>query len=289
MKSKFLLPFLLIPFQLLAQTDPSKKIMPVLQNVFNLPTDKSVAQTPIIPQTIFYWVIPTLHRFLDTASWGSIQKLIYDTPDSILRLVENESEAALASFISQNYTDVNNKDEDGHRSSTAGGDDCNDLNPWVRPGANETCFGFLLIGRFNYLSLGTVRYSGPPILIINRSLNEDCNACTISGDAVLNDGDEDGDGQVSCSCTNYSLTERLTPGCAINYAQVPYSYDPNGDINRYIVRGPDCDDQNPAIIRGAQQCLNEKTVKVCENGAWKLYSGQKCIPQPNGTGIVTQW
>jgi hypothetical protein len=294
MKNKFLLSFLLISFQLLAQTDPSKKTipektMPVLQNIPNIPANKSVVQTAILPQTIFYWVIPTLHRFLDTASLGSIKNLINDTPDSILRLVENESEAALANFISQNYTDVNNKDGDGQRSSAAGGADCNDLNPWVQPGVNENCSGFLLIGRTNYLSLGTVRYSGPPILIIHRFLDEDCNPCTISGSAILSDGDEDGDGQVSCSCTNYSLTERLVPGCPIIYAQSPYSYDHNGDISRYIIRGPDCDDHNPAIIRGAQQCLNDKSVKVCENGAWKIYNSHKCVVQPNGTGILLEW
>ena len=287
MKNKFLLPFLLIPFQLLAQSDPSKKTMPDLQNTMNIPANKSVAHETIIPPTVFYRAIPTLHRFLDTASGASIYSLIYDTPDSILALVQNESETALANFISQNYTDVNDKDGDGHNSSAAGGDDCNDFNMWVHPYVNERCLGSFLIGRSQPLSLGKAFYSGPPILFMHRFLNEDCNPCTVSGN--LSEGDQDGDGQVSCSCTNFSSTATLVVGCPFSYAQVPFSYEPSGAISRYIIRGPDCDDQNPAIIRGAQQCLNDKTVKVCENGAWKLYGGQKCIPQRNGTAIVTPW
>ena len=291
MKNKFLLPLLLLSFQLLAQTDPTKKIISDLLKTVNIPDNKTSAptKTTFVPQTAFYRVIPGLHGFLDTASFGSILQFIYDTPDSILRLVENESETELDNFFSHNYSEFKDKDGDGHLHLEAGGDDCNDLNPWVHPSANERCYGFLLLGRFDGLSTGEATYAGLPILIMHRSLNEDCNPCTVSGSPVLYDGDEDGDGQPSCSCTNYSLGTSSVVGCPIPYGQVPYSYDKFGNIIRYMVRGPDCDDHNPAIIRGAQQCLNDKSVKVCENGAWKIYNTHKCVVQPNGTGILLEW
>lgn len=294
MKNKFLLPLLLLPFQLLAQSDPVKKVLSDLKNTINIPDNKTAEQTKttFVPQTAFYRVVPNLHGFLDTASMTSIQQWINDTPDSILRLVENESETELSNFISQNYTDVNDKDGDGNNSYEAGGNDCNDLNPWMYRGNPEKCWGFLLIGRFNPLSTRQATYVGLPILIMYRSLDEDCNPCSVSGFSVSPfsyDGDEDGDGQPSCSCTNYSLTSSSPVGCPTSYGQVPYSYDKFGNISRYMVRGPDCDDQNPAIIRGAQQCLNDKSVKVCENGAWKIYNTHKCVVQPNGTGILLEW
>lgn len=298
MKNKFLLPILLIPFQLLAQTDPVKKVLSDIKNTINIPDNKTAEQTKttFVPQTAFYRVIPSLHGFLDTASSGSIQQWINDTPDSILRLVENESETELDNFYSHNYREFKDKDGDGHSSFEAGGNDCNDLNPWMYPGNPEKCWGFLLIGRFTPLSAGEASYVGLPILIMHRSLNEDCNPCSVSGYSAspishdgYYDGDKDGDGQPSCSCTNYSLTSSSTVGCPTSYAQVPNSFDKFGNISRYIIRGPDCDDQNPAIIRGAQQCLNDKSVKVCENGAWKIYNTHKCIVQPNGTGILLEW
>lgn len=58
---------------------------------------------------------------------------------------------------------------------------------------------------------------------------------------------------------------------------------------RAIPLGNDCDDDNPAIVPGAQHCISATDYEICqEDGDWSLKAtcpGQGCVAQPNGTGI----
>jgi hypothetical protein len=283
MKNKFLLPLLLFAFQLHAQpADSSKKSTQVFKknliSIFN--TDNP--QKTIMTQSGHYRTIPTLTRFLDTASSNSIRKFINETPDSVLRLVEIESESAIAEFCSEHYTNSDDKDGDGHRSIAAGGDDCNDLNFLVFPGNTEVCSGYIIIREINRAQ------TNGPLIILHRYMDEDCDPSTISLKDYNWDGDEDHDGAISCSCSNYTTDDRVDPPDMGGNILVPSPFYIKG-TGKFILRGPDCDDHNSAIVTASQQCLGEGAIRVCENGSWKIYSCKKCVVQPNGTGTVTQW
>jgi len=283
MKNKLVLPLLLFAFQLYAQpADSLKKITQVSKNDLISIFNKAIPQTAVITQSEYYKTIPTLTRFLDTASSNSIMKFINETSDSILRLVEMESESAIEKFCSEHYTDSADKDGDGRRSIAAGGNDCNDLNPAVYPEHAEVCSGYIIMSGIP----GRAQLKRP-LIFLYRYLNEDCDPMTISMNENW-DADEDHDGSVSCSCTNYTSYGQLSPPNTVGNILVPSPSYIKG-IGKFMWRGPDCDDHNTAIVTTSQQCLGEGAIRVCENGSWKIYSCKKCVVQPNGTGTVTEW
>ncbi len=107
------------------------------------------------------------------------------------------------------------------------------------------------------------------------SKDNDCVACTVGNT------DADGDGFVSAGCSN-PISTSYNPGCGSN----PKVY---VDMAQKVVRGRDCDDNNPAIGPGSIKCdAIPSFTQVCTNGAWLRIAcpgGKRCQPQPNGTGL----
>lgn len=172
------------------------------------------------------------------------------------------------------------RDNDGHRAASCGGDDCDDNDPRRNPGMREVC---------------------DP-----QGRDEDCNACTVGevvAGGVGGDADRDYDGVPSAACTNPlgTASPRACDG-------IPRLVVVDGDR----VRGADCDDRNAMLVPGAMFCAKPfaDTIQVCTTSATGLPSlpksaltsydprtatatascpaGTRCLPQPNGTGVCSK-
>ena len=97
------------------------------------------------------------------------------------------------------------------------------------------------------------RHPAAPEVCDSDGVDEDCDPAT------LGVRDSDRDGYQSNTCCNEGVCEL------------------------------DCDDENPAILPGAQVCgANPDDVLLCDGGAWWATScdaGYTCANQPNGTGV----
>ncbi|WP_421800039.1 DUF7452 domain-containing protein [Haliscomenobacter sp.] len=189
------------------------------------------------------------------------------------------------------------KDGDGHPAWDIGGDDCDDWNYLVNPSARETC------AKDSILQL-----DGTTIIWMPSLLDEDCNPGTI-GPVDLNlqgyiqhgfvqepsESDRDGDGIASCECFNYGLgalpvfrtTKDAVQKKWESIILVPLKKESSGAD--FLTHGPDCDDTNPAIVKNSQKCMGENKVAICVKGKWEVKDCRKCVTQPNGTGLVTEW
>lgn len=100
------------------------------------------------------------------------------------------------------------------------------------------------------------RFPGNPEICDSQNRDEDCDPSTFGKQ------DRDGDGQVSSRCCNRRA---------------------NGTLRC----GPDCNDNNPIIVLGAQMCVQNRddVVNICGQGLKSCGQGMKCIAQPNGLGI----
>jgi len=84
--------------------------------------------------------------------------------------------------------------------------------------------------------------------------DEDCDPSTVGST------DEDGDGFVDANCCN-----------------------PQPDGSTYCAR--DCNDHNALLTPGSQECSGDRRVDVCGLGTRSCASGQRCVDQPNGSGV----
>jgi hypothetical protein len=274
---KILLVAALIPVMASAQKTPDSSKLQLPQPV----KEKIKSILPNVNQVInpsnnqhAYRVLPWVHRFLDTASAASINRFLRETTDSTLQLLQYESITARHSYFLENPYSPNDKDGDGVRSIESGGADCDDLNNNTFPGNNEQCEGYFIFTAYE-----------KKYILINRYQDEDCDYATVAGPSP--DGDEDHDKQICNTCINYS---GRIPSGTDRVAVVPtLSAISLGNPNRnYTIRGYDCDDHNYSLIRASQICIDERTIAVCENGKWRYYPCQKCVTQPNGTGVVVE-
>lgn len=189
------------------------------------------------------------------------------------------------------------KDGDGHPARDIGGDDCDDWNYLVNPSARELC-----------VKDSIVRIDGTSIVWMPSLVDEDCNPNTI-GPVDLNlqgyiqhgfvqepsESDRDGDGMASCECFNYGLgalpvlrtTKDAVQKKWESIILVPLKKESSGAD--FLTHGVDCDDTNPAIVKNSQKCMGENKVAVCVKGKWEVKDCRKCVTQPNGTGLVTEW
>lgn len=81
--------------------------------------------------------------------------------------------------------------------------------------------------------------------------------------------------------------------CVCDFELVDKDHDGHYDIKSFnvcgdgtIVRGDDCDDNNPAIVPGAIIYINENEAEKCGEGKISAPSGKKFTRQPNGTAIL---
>jgi hypothetical protein len=183
------------------------------------------------------------------------------------------------------------KDGDSHPAQDIGGDDCDDWNHLVNPSARELC-----------VKDSIVRIDGTTIVWMPSLVDEDCNPYTVvqTDNGALsvgqpNDSDRDGDGIPSCECFNYghgplpvfSITKDEIQKKWETIILIPLKKESSGAD--FITHGPDCDDTNPAIGKNSQKCMGENKVAICIRGKWELKDCRKCVTQPNGTGLVTEW
>lgn len=276
---QILLFWVLLPLLLHAQKDPdsSKLRLPqgLKENLKSILPNVQPAVNPMNNQHA-YRTLPWLHRFLDTASEQSINRFLSEGNDSILQLTQYETMSARHAYSRDNPRSTNDKDGDGTQSIESGGGDCDDLDNDSYRGNPERCSGYRVFSTW-----------GKKYIIINKYHDEDCDPTTVAG--AKPDGDEDGDKQICFSCLNYS--PRIPVGS--DPAQVAIIPTPSaislGNPNRsYTVRGYDCDDHNPALIRASQICIDARTIAVCENGKWRYYPCIRCVRQPNGSGVVME-
>jgi hypothetical protein len=138
--------------------------------------------------------------------------------------IDDASAVADAPAPRDSGTCVDN-DNDGHPSAACGGDDCDDNNPRVNPGVQETCD--------------------------NLGVDEDCDPCTVAEVTPSRrggDGDRDEDGFARTSCANRLAPGSATPMCSNNIVAVDGGVD--GAANSVMrllvtsaeVRGTDCAD-----------------------------------------------
>lgn len=186
------------------------------------------------------------------------------------------------------------KDGDGHFAWDIGGDDCDDWNYLVHPSARETC------AKDSILQL-----DGTTIIWMPSLLDEDCNPFTIvhvnpnmpGSVQEPSESDRDGDGIASCECFNfgfgslpqnaYSTTSDAIQKKWENIILMPLKKESSGAD--FLTHGVDCDDTNPAIVKNSQKCMGENRVAICVKGKWEVKDCRKCVTQPNGTGLVTEW
>jgi hypothetical protein len=183
------------------------------------------------------------------------------------------------------------QDNDGHPSGDIGGDDCDDWNPLINPSAREIC-----------TKDSIVRIDGTTIVWMPSLMDEDCNPYTVVQTDIgaqwvghPNDSDRDGDGIASCECFNYGLG--ALPGFSITKDEIqkkwetiillPLKKESSGAD--FVTHGTDYDDTNPVIGKNSQKCIGETKVAICIKGKWELKDCRKCVTQPNGTGLVTEW
>jgi hypothetical protein len=273
---QLLLFLILLPVFLRAQNNPDSNKLKVTEGLKEkvksiLPNLQVVR--PLNAQNA-YRTLPWLHRFLDTASATSISRFLTEGNDSTLQLVHYETMTARHAYFMGEAASDPDKDGDGFRSISVGGNDCDDLDNNNYPGNAERCQGYYIFTAWE-----------KKYIIIAKYHDEDCSPGTIAGAAP--DGDDDRDNQVSCSCLNYA--SEIPAG----YGQVAIAPTISaimlGNPNRrYTIRGFDCDDHNPALIRVSQVCRDERTIAVCENGKWRNYPCRRCVTQPNGSGVVVE-
>ena len=196
-------------------------------------------------------------------------------------------------------------DGDGYFSVLCGGDDCDDSDPRIHPGALEVC---------------------DPDFV-----DEDCDPST------LGDEDRDRDGFLATTCGNYQPNGTLltgddcddtNPDVHPNQAEVCNGIDDNCDgrideglrfeawvdndgdgygaagtsptpecpgTPNFAYNALDCDDKNAQIVPGAIRCVSDSpndpgAFDACEAGNWApgvCANQATCITQPAGHGICT--
>ena len=239
-------------------------------------------------------LVQLLERADDKTIKVYIESLTFEQKVEIQEATENY---ITAYYSNGGGTGTDDNDADGVRAVEKGGNDCNDNNPFVSPRNHEQCQGSI-----------TTTLQGKRIVWINSVADEDCDLCTVATRGFQADGDEDLDGAISCNCANLASREAagrsLSSTCLAHLTSAgdstlnPYFkwqdlvlseyYKANG-IHYPIVRGVDCDDNNPAIGKNGQKCIGENKVGMCVQGVWQVMDCKKCVTQPNGTGLVTEW
>ncbi len=134
------------------------------------------------------------------------------------------------------------QDQDGHASIASGGDDCNDNNYQIYPGAPETCNG----------------------------VDDDCDG------AIDEDFDADADGEFSAAlCTDGTDCNDNDPTIGATKPEVPYDgidqdcsgadlVDVDGDFYDGGTNGTDCDDTDPTVYPGAPEIPKDGIDQDCD-------------------------
>lgn len=265
-----------------AQTDSTAKqtIGQLLKNATNKVLNKAVIDAKLAPA---YYTDATLINLLATRDEKKVGEYIDGLPLENRVEIQKITTAYIHLKTNNNlnasgikYSDLDN---DGHTAASEGGDDCDDLNPYVNPGVNEKC------KEYNLLSGDDGK-----LYVWNSSLaDEDCDYCTVASKGSFSDGDLDKDGLIDCKCYNLPIDSIKIELCFPRLDTWSSMATVKLANNIMLTHGVDCDDNNPALTANSQKCLGNNKVLVCINGKWETKECKKCIEQANGTGVVVEW
>src|SRR5690349_19819559 len=188
--------------------------------------------------------------------------------------------------------DVNpDADADGHDAAACGGDDCDDTDNMRFPGNTEVCDTGSHDEDCDEVSFGTLDADGDEAI--------DARCCNITAEGELDCGTDCDDGRTGvhpgasevCDLFDDDCDGGVDEGVLID---LYFDDDQDGhgagspESGCFLVPGVsylsnDCDDDNPAIVPGAQRCLNATDYEICQDdGTWTLKAvcpGQGCVVQ----------
>ena len=189
------------------------------------------------------------------------------------------------------------RDDDGHVDVACDGDDCDDTDGERFPGNSEVCDSGGHDEDCDPTTFGVLDADGDDAL--------DARCCNLAPSGEFECGDDCDDGRTGVHPGAPEVCDLFDDDCdgAVDEGVLIDLYD-DGDGDGHGAGSPtdgcfltpgvsylsnDCDDTNPAIVPGAQRCLNASDYEICqEDGDWSLKAtcpGQGCVAQPNGTGI----
>jgi len=186
---------------------------------------------------------------------------------------------------------------------TAAGDDCNDGNATVRPGAVEVCDGLDndCDGSFDE-GVAASFFPDADADGHGDALGEPAQACSAPagysyrGDdcddedagrnpgapEVCDDIDNDCDTEVDEGVLLTLYVDDDGDGFGTTETEAACADGPG-----LASRGGDCDDGNAALVLGSLRCTDTTHVAMCDEGTWGAPTAcsQGCVSQPNGTGF----